>query len=51
MTEKDLERFAEIYKETFGEEINKQEALEKAEKLLNLYRAVYLDTQESPTKS
>jgi len=42
ISEQDLEKFRAIYKDVFGEEIEKAEALEKAQKLLNLYKAVYL---------
>jgi len=43
ISEQDLEKFIEIYKDTFGEQLEKEEALEKAQRLLNLYRAVYFD--------
>jgi hypothetical protein len=36
-----IEKFKEIYKRNFGEEISEREALEKATRLINLYRAVY----------
>ena len=36
-----IKRFGEIYEHSFGEEISEREALEKATRLINLYRAVY----------
>jgi len=41
ISEKSLKKFKELYKKEFGEELSDQVALDKATKLLNLYRAVY----------
>lgn len=37
-----LKQFKELYKAEFGVELNDAEVAEKANKLLNLYRAVYM---------
>jgi len=36
-----LEKFKKLYKERFGEELSDKVALDKATRLVNLYRAVY----------
>jgi len=36
-----LEKFKRLYKKRFGEELSDQVALDKATRLVNLYRAVY----------
>jgi len=41
ISEESLEKFKELYKKEFGEELSDQVALDKATRLLNLYRAVY----------
>jgi len=41
ISRKSLEKFKKLYKERFKEELSDDEALRKATKLLNLYRAVY----------
>ncbi len=41
ISEKSLKKFKELYKKEFGEEISDQVALDKATRLLNLYRAIY----------
>lgn len=41
ISEKSLKKFKELYKEEFGEELSDQVALDKATRLLNLYRAIY----------
>ena len=51
ISEQDLENFRTIYKEVFSEEIGKEEALEKAQRLLNLYKAVYLNNPNQPNKT
>ncbi len=46
VSEKALEEFREIYRKKFGKELSEKDALDKALRLLNLYKAVY-----GPTKS
>lgn len=41
MSKEAIEEFKEIYKEEFGEKISNQKALELAQNLLNLFRAIY----------
>lgn len=41
INDKELERFQTIYGEQFGEKLSKQEAFEKAQKLLQLVKLVY----------
>ncbi len=36
-----IQEFKELYRKHFGEELTDQEAEQKAEKFLDLYRAVY----------
>ncbi|MBI2624770.1 MAG: hypothetical protein HYW70_00300 [Candidatus Nealsonbacteria bacterium] len=36
-----IQQFRKLYRERFGEELNDNEALLKATKLLNLYRTIY----------
>jgi hypothetical protein len=46
ISKESLEKFKELYKKEFGEELSDQVALDKATRLLNLYRAVYLPVAE-----
>ena len=39
-----VEEFKQIYKKEFGVEINDEEAIFRANKLVNLYKAVYGDS-------
>ena len=41
LTKNAIEKFAMLYEKKFGEELSDDEALLKANKLLNLYRTVY----------
>ncbi len=41
ISKESLEKFKELYKKRFGEELSDQVALDKATRLVNLYRAVY----------
>ena len=41
ISKESLEKFKELYKKEFGEELSDQVALDKATRLLNLHRAVY----------
>ena len=41
INDKQLEEFQKLYKENFGEDISKQEALEKGLKLVNLIKLIY----------
>ncbi len=41
LNQEDVDEFKEIYKEEFGKEISNQRALELAQNLLNLFRAIY----------
>jgi hypothetical protein len=42
ISKESLEKFKRLYKERFKEELNDDEVLRRATRLLNLYRAVYL---------
>ena len=46
ISEERLEEFKKIYKKEFGEDLSDQIALERATKLLNLFRAVYQSTTQ-----
>ena len=41
ISKESLEKFKRLYKEQFKEELNDDEALRRATRLLNLYRAIY----------
>ncbi len=41
ISKKSLEKFKELYKKRFKEQLSDDEALRKATRLLNLYRTVY----------
>ena len=41
LEEESIKAFKEIYRKEFGQEISDQEALELAQSLLNLFRAIY----------
>jgi len=41
ISKEELKEFKKIYKKSFGENLSNQVALEKANKLLNLVKAVY----------
>lgn len=41
VTKKGLKKFKELYKQEFGVELSQAELLEKANRLLGLYRTVY----------
>jgi hypothetical protein len=41
ISKESLEKSKELYKKEFGEELSDRMALDKATRLLNLYRAVY----------
>lgn len=41
ISKEQLEKFKEIYKNQFGEELSDQDALEKATKLLNMMKVIY----------
>lgn len=41
-----IKEFQEIYKKEFGEEISKEEACERAERLFGLFKAVYKPIKE-----
>ena len=41
MIDKDIEKFMEIYKSRFGKEITKEEATEKADKLIRMVSVIY----------
>lgn len=41
LTEEHLIKFQELYKRHFGKDIDRQDALEKASKLLQLMRIIY----------
>lgn len=43
LTKEALEQFKQIFKEEFQQEIDDATALDKASKLVNLYRAVFND--------
>ena len=47
ISKESLEKFKELYKKEFGEELSDQVVLDKATRLLNLYRAIYLPIVES----
>ncbi len=42
ISKESLEKFKRLYKEQFKEELSDDEALRRATRLLNLYRAIYL---------
>jgi len=50
ISQKSLEKFKKLYKERFKEELSDDEALRKATRLLNLYRAVYHSLAFYPSK-
>jgi len=41
ISKESLEKFKELYRKRFNEELNDEEVLRQATRLLNLYRAVY----------
>ncbi len=41
ISKESLEKFKQLYKEYFKEELSNDEALRRATRLLNLYRAIY----------
>jgi hypothetical protein len=43
ISEKELREFKDIYREVHGEEINNQEALEMANRLINLYKIILFE--------
>ncbi len=47
ISKESLEKFKELYKKEFGEDLSDRVALDKATRLLNLYRAVYMPIVES----
>lgn len=52
ISKESLEKFKRLYEKRFGEELSDQVALDKATRLLNLYRAVYApDLIEPEVKS
>lgn len=56
MSEESLKKFKEIYHKEYGIVLSDKETLDKASKLLNLYRAVYLEKvtdkmKDKPKKS
>jgi len=46
ISKKSLKKFKRLYKKRFGEELSDKVALDKATRLLNLYRAVYGHKEE-----
>ena len=42
VSEAGLEKFNQLYKQEFGIELSREELIEKANRLLNLYKVVYL---------
>ena len=46
----DLSEFQKIYEQQYSEKIDEAEALKLATNLLNLYKAVYLGTNNKTTK-
>lgn len=47
ITDKQIEKFQQIYKEIFGVEITKEEALIEAPKLIQLIRIIYQPTNQT----
>ncbi len=47
LPEKALKEFKEIYQKNFGKELSEKDALDKALKILNLYKAVYGPSRSS----
>jgi len=43
LPKKAIEEFKKIYKKSYGVELSDEEATDKANRLVNLYKAVYLD--------
>jgi aldehyde:ferredoxin oxidoreductase len=43
LPKKAIEEFKKIYKKSYGVELSDEEATDKANRLVNLYRAVYSD--------
>jgi hypothetical protein len=43
LPKKAVEEFKEIYKKSYGVELSDEEATDKANRLVNLYKAVYSD--------
>lgn len=41
ISKKTIQQFKEIYKSVFNEELSNEEAFDKANNLLNLYKAIY----------
>jgi len=41
LSKKAIEKFKKLYKKRFGEELSDKVALDKATRLVNLYRTVY----------
>ncbi len=46
-SKKALKEFKEIYQKNFGKELSEKDALDKALKILNLYKAVYGSNKSS----
>ena len=51
ISKESLEKFKELYKKEFGDELSDQVALDKATRLVNLYRAVYAPDLIEPEAS
>ncbi len=47
LSEKALKEFREIYRKKFGKDLSEKDALNKALRLLNLYKAVYGSNKSS----
>ena len=43
LPKKAIEEFKKIYKKSYGVELSDEEAVDKANRLVNLYKAVYSD--------
>lgn len=50
ISKKSLEKFKELYKKRFKEQLSDDEALRKATRLLNLYRTVYYSSLSNQSK-
>ena len=51
LSDKDIEKFQEIYKDEFGSVISRQEALEQGTKLVNLMKILLENNTENSAKT
>jgi hypothetical protein len=47
LTKEDINKYKEIYRQEFGEDISDQEAFEQATNLINMMRVVYRPIKKS----